>query len=271
MVNATYEAVPGFFLQDGPSCNPEIIGATPPRFGLIDESPDRWTKFEAAVTKLNADAGEGTSYKAFILGRHGEGWHNVAEAKYGTKAWDDYWSKLDGDGEIVWGPDPELTPLGQSQAALVKALLDAEVEAGFPIPDTLYSSPMTRALQTLVGTFGDERDTLILENIREHYGEHTCDKRRPLSYIRHAFPKFRVETGFSEEDALWTEEREAEAHVAERARMVLDTIFDQDDRWLVSITSHSGWINGLLSAIGRERYKLPTGGVLPVVVKQIRR
>ena len=46
---------------------------------------------------------------------------NVAEAKYGTQAWDEYvysyismlngslillssyWSKLDGDGEIVWG------------------------------------------------------------------------------------------------------------------------------------------------------------------------
>jgi hypothetical protein len=40
------------------------------------------------VTGLEAAKKEGESYKVLFLGRHGQGWHNVAEAKYGTKAWD---------------------------------------------------------------------------------------------------------------------------------------------------------------------------------------
>ncbi|KZT22861.1 hypothetical protein NEOLEDRAFT_1118963, partial [Neolentinus lepideus HHB14362 ss-1] len=201
----------GFFLQDSPAADPARIGPLPPRFGLLDDSPDRWTAFRDAIAGLNDAADEGTQYKAFLLARHGEGWHNVAEAKYGTKAWDDYWSKLNGDGEITWG-----------------------------------------------------------QNLREHYGEHTCDKRRTRSALALSFPlpTLNFEEGFTEDDELWTEERESAAHVAERARAVLDGIFKAEDEWLVSITSHSGFINGLLAAVGRARYALPTGGILPLVIKR---
>lgn len=37
---------------------------------------------------LNKEAPTGTSYKVLFLGRHGDGDHNVAEAFYGTAAWD---------------------------------------------------------------------------------------------------------------------------------------------------------------------------------------
>jgi hypothetical protein len=40
------------------------------------------------VASLEAAKKEGESYKVLFLGRHGQGWHNVAETKYGTKAWD---------------------------------------------------------------------------------------------------------------------------------------------------------------------------------------
>lgn len=35
----------------------------------------------------------------------------------------------------------------------------------------------------------------------------------------------------------------------------------------IGITAHGGFINGFLTAVGRVHYALPTGGVLPVVVK----
>jgi broad specificity phosphatase PhoE len=95
------------------------------------------------------------------------------------KAWDDHWSKLDGDGEIVWGPDAKLTPLGIEQAQAANQLWRSQVPRGIPIPDAVYTSPLSRSIDTADITFrgwyyayGDEpgiqrefgnRDTLVLE------------------------------------------------------------------------------------------------------------
>jgi hypothetical protein len=88
------------------------------------------------------------------------------------------------------------------------------------------------------------------------------------------------EEGFEEEDVLWTPTHESKASVERRAKLVLDSIFrdDQDATCAlapyfyvqqtqdltgdldISITSHSGWINAFLRVIGRNDYALPTGG-----------
>ena len=73
----------------------------PSGLGLLDARESRWTDFKAEIDQLNANAPEGTSYKVFFLGRHGQGFReyplprhadllmhkedNVAELKYGTK------------------------------------------------------------------------------------------------------------------------------------------------------------------------------------------
>ena len=44
----------------------------------------------------------------------------MGEAKYGTKAWDDYWSKLDGDGELYW-LDAHLTEKGKQQVRKLRS------------------------------------------------------------------------------------------------------------------------------------------------------
>lgn len=123
---------------------------------------------------------------------------NVGEEKYGTQvskpsgydqfgsnqnvlyqAWDDHWSKLNGDGEITWGPDAKLTPKGIEQAGLVNEMWRSEVPRGIPIPDVVYTSPLSRAIITADITFrgwyypyGDEpgidrefgnRDTFVLD------------------------------------------------------------------------------------------------------------
>lgn len=70
-------------------------------FGLIDRAYDsdpkgnphgekksQWERFESQVYELNRRSGRHVQYKVLYLGRHGEGYHNVAEAFYGTPAWD---------------------------------------------------------------------------------------------------------------------------------------------------------------------------------------
>jgi len=267
-----YEALTGFFAQDDPLADPAVIGAVPARFGLLDSSGARWSSITAKLRELNAGAADNASYKLIFFGRHGQGYHNVAEEKYGTKAWDDYWSKLYGDGELTWGPDPELTAVGTGQAVDVNTMWKAELlAANVPLPKRLYCSPMTRAMQTNVTTFDGVSNgrVVVLENCREEYGEHTCDKRNTRTYIRTTFPQFEIEDGFTEEDQLWeAESRETPAHRTARAQTVLDRIFrDDKDVLFVSITAHGGIINGFLNALGRPRYPLPTGGVLPAVVK----
>lgn len=110
-----YTTVPGFFQQDDAATVPgtfSYVGfhscfslrltdtdQVANNFGLIDQVYDTdaefdpagelagWLRFENKVAVLNAEAATGTQYKVLYLGRHGEGYHNVAETYYGTPAW----------------------------------------------------------------------------------------------------------------------------------------------------------------------------------------
>jgi len=223
---------------------------------------------------LNSTCSESISYKVLFLGRHGEGYHNVAELKYGQKAWDEKWALLDGDGELTWGPDPRLTAIGASQAKSAHAAWEREMLRSVPIPQKYYCSPLTRAILTLELTFVDvlpaDIKPIIMEDCREEYGEHTCDKRRTRSDIHSDFPGFAFEDGFEEEDVLWSPERETKESVERRATSFLDRAFanGREDTY-ISVTAHSGWINALLRVIGQGNCPLPTGGLIVVVVKSM--
>ena len=167
----------------------------PPRFGLLDESDTRWETFKKAIETLNAGASADASFKVFFLARHGQGYRaypriswaersvltaydspdNVAEGKFGTEAWDRYvclilvtianladrhrpyshWSKLNGDDELAWGPDPLLTPIGVAQAVAAQQAWKTEASHGIPEPEIHYLSPLKRALDTWKATFLD--------------------------------------------------------------------------------------------------------------------
>jgi hypothetical protein len=75
-----------------------------------------------------------------------------------------------------------------------------------------------------------------VQNCREEYGEHTCDKRSSRTIIHATYPQFEIEDGFTEEDELWTSMRESEEHIAIRAKAILDGIFDVDVEQCVSIS-----------------------------------
>jgi broad specificity phosphatase PhoE len=107
----------------------------------------QWQRFSSHIRHVNQGSVTGENVKVLFLGRHGQGWHNVAETKYGTAAWDCYWSILDGADGVTWS-DANLTEVGQGQAKDVNGLWKKLLQEGIPSPETFYVSPLTRTIET---------------------------------------------------------------------------------------------------------------------------
>lgn len=97
------ENVPGFFSPADYKTDPSTYHYSNARgpstvLGLLNRAYEtdgtdtvrklQWQRFEIWLNHTNENAPANTVYKALYLGRHGEGEHNVAEAKYGTPMWD---------------------------------------------------------------------------------------------------------------------------------------------------------------------------------------
>lgn len=87
----------------------------------------------------------------------------------------------------------------------------------------------------------------LAQNLREESGVHTCDQRLPRSKILESLGpsellRFEIEEGMTEADEFWDPDvRETRAHVASRARSVLDKIFrEQTDKTCMYNTFFSG-------------------------------
>ncbi|KAJ5124509.1 Histidine phosphatase superfamily clade-1, partial [Penicillium bovifimosum] len=273
-------AVPGYFLQDDPTTDPDTFDYVKSDFGLIQQqysqdgqdlpnaqTGSQWQRFAAHIQRLNA-ANKDQKLKVLFLGRHGEGVHNVAERKYGTKLWDDYWSLQDGDEDGNW-VDARLTETGRGQAAIANAAWKQQIDAGIPLPERYYVSPLNRCLETAQITFNGIQgpfQPVIKELLRETMGQHTCDRRSLASEIAEQFPEYRFEDGFSEEDLLWDAEvRESDEQRNHRLRCLLDDVVN-DESTYISLTAHSGAITSVLEVVGHRRFALATGAVIPVLV-----
>lgn len=252
---STYTHVPNLFLQS--DCEDSNVSQ---RFGLKPSMT--WI---ALLANLSSHPELKSNTKLFFLARHGEGWHNVAEDKYGTEAWDSKWSLRNGDEEMQWGPDPELTSRGIQQAAEMNGTWRAELANGTPLPQTFYCSPLSRALQTFEVTWnGIQPGAIICEDIRELINRHTCDQRRTQSFLRSSHPAHQWH--ITEDDLLWSATRgESLTQVEGRIRTFLDLAF-ATGACVVSVTSHSGFIGELLDYIGHPAYTLATGKMIPVVI-----
>ncbi|CAG8954695.1 hypothetical protein HYFRA_00004617 [Hymenoscyphus fraxineus] len=281
-----YSTVTGFFLQDESCTDPATFDYTAENFGLINRTYPtdgryeekfltQWQRFEKYVDHLNDECDEGVEYKVLFLGRHGEGYHNVAETYYGTPAWNCYWSLLDGNGTSVWA-DAEITPNGVAQAQVAADYWATQVLLQkIPIPQSFYTSPLTRCLQTANITFSQLRlrhgapfRPTVKEYFREGISGHTCDRRSSKAHIHGLFPRYKIEEGFAECDELW-KPLLAEQPVNQdvRTKTVLDDVFGSDKHTWVSITSHSGEISSILRVIGHQPFRLATGAVIPVLIK----
>ncbi|KZF26354.1 hypothetical protein L228DRAFT_257808 [Xylona heveae TC161] len=243
-----YVAVPGYFLQDETKTDASSFDCwTAPNFGLVPRpydsdatiDPDhtrttQWVRFAHHIRTLNrlelerekqAAGATGNDtvlpnvpvkyrYKVLFLGRHGEGYHNAAEAKYGKEAWDNYWSLLPGDSTSYW-VDSELSPKGIQQALAANKAWAQQFHQGLPVPQIFYTSPHVRCLRTAHFTFSGlqiplsttdpealatlsatERQTnwgtlklelKVKELLREVISPHTCDQRSSKTHILSLF------------------------------------------------------------------------------------
>ena len=143
------------------------------------------------------------------------------------------------------------------------------------VPQSYYTSPLSRCLQTANITFSGLNLPVyypfiptVKELLREGISIHTCDHRRSKTYIQENYPSYIIEPGFSEYDELW-DGVTAETQDAQdsRSKKWLDQVFVTDDHTWISVTSHSGEIASTLRVLGHQEFSLNTGAVIPVLVK----
>lgn len=292
-----YTTLEGYFLQDDPRTKAAEFDFMKTNFGLVqrpydsdEDLPDRgegmtpWQRFQHHLTSLNnaarrkrheADGDSTTQYRLLFLGRHGNGYHNIAERYYGSEAWDCHYSMLDGDpeGVVTWS-DAHLSREGRRQAKEVNGFWRTQIAAQkMNLPQSYYVSPLDRALETAEITFDGlvaSFNPVVMERLREGTGLHTCDRRSPVSYIRQRYPKYIVtrDPFLTETDQFWDAElREPDEALALRLGRLMDQIMADEDSERISFTSHSGAIGAVLYVLGHRQFSLATGAVIPVLVQ----
>ncbi|AMD21800.1 HFL056Cp [Eremothecium sinecaudum] len=226
--------------------------------------------------------------KLVIVARHGQGYHNAAEQRYGTKAWDDYWAVLDGDEFGTWD-DALLTPTGIQQASSVGVKNFVPIVRELGIPEAFYSSPLRRCLQTFAlewtpvyEAFKEKLpnviDLQIREGLREHMATHTCDRRLDRYKVSPFFQDLPIANSKlhlnylntdPEKDELWTPTyAESTEELDKRVGNALDGIFSEPHKY-ISITCHSGVIASILRVLDHPKLvSLQTGGLVYLVVRR---
>lgn len=144
-----------------------------------------------------------------------------------------------------------------------------------PYFDAYYTSPLSRCVITAHESFKEidmPKSSRFIPTVKEYFREgvniHTCDHRSNKTYIETLAPNIKFEKGFTEHDELWRgDEGETAEHQLARSKQVLDDVFTTDNSVWISITSHSGEITKLLSALNHQPFRLATGQIIPVLVK----
>ncbi|RLV91888.1 putative phosphoglycerate mutase [Spathaspora sp. JA1] len=263
----TFEPVDGFFLQSDTETNDMEFRYTLQDFGICKP----WTELVTHLDKLNSEAETGVKYRLLFLARHGQGWHNVVTKKYSKSEWFSKWRYIGTDGDLVWGTDAKLTQLGIDQAVENHQAWKLQLAKGCPIPQRFYVSPLSRSINTHNITWPNTTP-IVVDNLRETIGVHLCHKRNTRTGILESFPNVEFEPGFSEDDELfdkvYSDTREELHQQFLRIHGVLSDLFDRDES-VVSITSHAGTIRSFITVIGHRKFTIPTGGMIPIVVKGV--
>jgi broad specificity phosphatase PhoE len=132
--------------------------------------------------------------------------------------------------------DPELTPLGQEQAARAAADL-----AGVDITRVIVS-PYTRALQTAAPVLAvHDVPVTVMHEVRERYA-FACDVGQHRDVLASRFPDH--EFGHLP-DRWWPESMESAAATIERAAAFRETMRARDDQATTLLVSHWAFILAL--------------------------
>jgi broad specificity phosphatase PhoE len=154
--------------------------------------------------------------------RHGEGHHNVlAKTKGGCSCKTSPSSCPYKEKQIM---DARLTELGRQQASANQSFT-----ATLDQLTVIYVSPLSRAVETALLAFHTHHTTnacafVANENLREQYGAHVCDQRRLVDEITVDYPQVDFSGLKTNEDVLWTVEREPKMSVALRAKAFFDDL-----------------------------------------------
>lgn len=277
-----FSVVPGIFKQSLPETDETTFDTAREHFGVITT----WDEVIEKLHSLNESSdSKQVQYKLFFLARHGQGYHNVKhDANPGD--WESKWKHLFTDGNITWGPDPELTELGVEQAKDNNKAWKHELvnnknhDEELIKPTKFFLSPFRRSIDTLINTWKDIVDLkkiepCIQENWRETIGVNKCDQRSSKSVIGKKYQDsfgFKFEPGFVEEDEYWTPDtRETVAQQAIRQYKGFEELFNKfPNDEIISITSHSGSIRCQLIVLGHRQFAVGTGGMIAVFVKGVK-
>ncbi|KAJ6385520.1 hypothetical protein OIU77_028658 [Salix suchowensis] len=145
----------------------------------------------------------------------------------------------------------------------------------------VVTSPLLRTLQTAVGVFGGEgykdRMTALplmvanvgssgraaisshnsppfiaVEDCREHFGVHPCDKRHNVSDYQFLFPAVDFSLIETDEDVLWKADvRETTEELAARGLKFYNWLWTRKEKE-IAIVTHSGFLVHTLRAFGND-------------------
>ncbi|CAI6092660.1 unnamed protein product [Clonostachys chloroleuca] len=264
---------------------PQSKLVTQPNLGLLDvvyKSDDGllseirgWGGFVRYVQHLNDKTDPSTSYKVLLVVRHGRGVHNVVMDEVGSAEWKRHWSKLEGDGNRTWY-DAELVDEGVEQAkALGTFFAEGVKNMGFPVPDTLYTSPLARCLETAKLVFkgvvegqGKPFKPIVKELLRERLTDHTCDRRRARKWITATYPEYELEPAFADKDVLWHADRsESNAENVARTQRLLEDIWKGDPGAFIALITHSFALSSMLEVIHAPHFRVGEGVMTAFLVK----
>lgn len=287
-ITKTFRALPGYFLAFPEEGSKSVDSNKINHLELVNHRS--WKQLYDSIPKDTPTH----EYKLLILARHGQGYHNAAIERYGEDKWDEYWSLLEGDEYGDW-VDSKLTPVGKKQVYDTgsNVILPIVQDLGF-LPHVYFSSPMRRCLETFIESWTPvfckflpseaQVFPIILENLRETLGEHTCDKRVDHSIALQEYQNYKMKSGnvihwiypenYPEVDQLWRADwREPQTDMDTRVNNGLIEIFETlaPQEKFVSITCHSGVIGSILRDLKHPAIEnLDTGKIVAVVVEVVK-
>ncbi|UZP35378.1 hypothetical protein NXS19_003194 [Fusarium pseudograminearum] len=111
---------------------------------------------------------------------------------------------------------------------------------------------------------------IVKELLRERITRHTCDYRRPRTWIVENYPSYQIEDGFEEEDQFTNrvDPETDEEHVVRKKR-ALEDIFNETskDCEVISLTVHSYAIRAIQGAVGAGVCRTREGTSVALLVR----
>jgi broad specificity phosphatase PhoE len=183
--------------------------------------------------------------------RHAEGYHNEVNRQYGDDTPVTYTTPN------AWHyQDAKLTKTGIEQCVHVRKTMIH----GMIHPELIVVSPFTRTLQTAHIMFSCHRVPFLVHDLcGERRGKFTCDKRRtkteimneiqPLYTYTNEMIDFTSYAYQTEEDEIWTNERELDTHVTQRCIEMMQWLGSRPEKDIAVVT-HSSWLKHLFRSFG---------------------